>query len=74
MTGTYSSPDVRHKVSGAVKGNGVSFSAAVTNNAGEKITARFTGEILSPSKMEGTVTFDPQSFFNGTGIGPARKP
>ena len=74
VTGTYSAPGVRQKVSGAVKGKSVSFSVAVTNNVGEQITARFTGEVLSSGKMEGTVTYNPKSFFDvkEIGRGPAK--
>ena len=71
MTGTYSAPGVRQKVSGAVKGKNVSFSDAVTNNVGEQITPRFTGEVLSSGKMEGTVTLDLKSFFKAAERGPA---
>lgn len=74
VTGTYSAPGVRQKVSGAVKEKNTSFSVAVTNNVGEQITARFRGEVLSSGKMEGTVTLDLKSFFNATetGRGPAK--
>ena len=72
VTGTYSAPGGRQKLTGTVKGKDVSFSVAVTNNAGEQITAHFTGEVPSPSKVEGTVTFDPRSLFNVTGTSPKR--
>jgi hypothetical protein len=72
VTGAFSGLGGRQKVSGTVKGEKVSLSAAVTNNVGEQITARFNGEVLSSSKMEGTVTFDPKSSFSVTGTGPKR--
>ena len=50
------------RVSGPAKGKDVSFSVAAANNVGEQITARFTGEVLSSGKMEGTVTLDLKSF------------
>ncbi len=74
LTGTYSAPGVRQKVSGAVNGKNVSFNVSVTNNVGERIIVRFTGEVLSSGKMEGTVTLDLKSFFNAAEreLGPAK--
>jgi hypothetical protein len=74
VAGTYTAPRGRQKVSGTVKGKDVSFNISVTNNVGERISGRFTGEVLSSSKMEGTVTYDLKSFFDvtETRLGPAR--
>ncbi len=72
VTGTFSGLGGLQKVSGVVKGKDVSFSVAVTNNAGEQITASFKGEVPSSSRMEGKVAFDLKSSFNVTGPGPAR--
>ena len=74
VAGIYSAPKGRQKVSGTMKGRDVSFSVAVTNNIGERITGRFTGELLSSGKMEGTVTYDANSFFDvaEARFGPAK--
>ncbi|MCI0541304.1 MAG: hypothetical protein L0Z50_39395 [Verrucomicrobiales bacterium] len=74
VAGTYSAPKGRQKVSGTLKGNDVSFSVALTNDVGERITGRFTGELLSSGKMEGTVTYDAKTFFDvaETRLGPAK--
>ena len=52
----------------------MSFNVSVTNNVGERITGRFTGEVLSSGRMEGTVTYDLKSFFDvtETRLGPAK--
>ncbi|MCW5559380.1 MAG: hypothetical protein KIT22_16315 [Verrucomicrobiae bacterium] len=72
VTGTLSGLGDLQKVSGDVKGKEVLLSVAMTNNDGEQITARFTGEVPSSGKMEGTFTFDPKGLFNITGKSPKR--
>jgi hypothetical protein len=74
VAGTYFAPKGRQKVSGTLKGKNLSFCVAVTNNIGERITGRFTGELLSSEKIKGTVTFDAKSFVDiaETKLSPAK--
>jgi len=73
VTGTLSGLGDLQKVSGDVKGKDVLLSVSLIRDDGERITARFTGEVPSPGKMEGSLTFDSQRLFNAPGTRPPTK-
>lgn len=73
VTGSYSGLGGPATVTGTVRSTDVVLSVTVKNSGGDPITARFSGKLVSSTRMAGTVTFAVDSSLPTEGADSAQK-